>query len=148
MTITYPEITNLIMATDALRASLSSEKAEQLRVLDADLTLALWQLIPQAASWLSYRCPGLTITDPGVPTINADTDAEDSPAVVFTVDRRLADLKAPTVVAALAWRVMHLYLLALDGRAAVDALSTAVSYIEAIHALTLAPIPPRTPRWY
>ena len=29
MTITYPEITNLIMATDALRASLSSEKAEQ-----------------------------------------------------------------------------------------------------------------------
>ena len=43
---------------------------------------------------------------------------------------------------------MHLYLLALDGRAAVDALSTAVSYTEAIHALTLAPIPPRSPRWY
>ena len=56
MTITYPEITNLIMATDALRASLSSEKAEKLRVLDADLTLALWQLIPQAAQSNASFC--------------------------------------------------------------------------------------------
>lgn len=131
------------MATDALRASLSKDNAADLRVLDADLEAALWQLIPQSASWLSYRCPGLTVTDHG----NGDGDSG-SGAVTFAVDRRLSALKPALVTAAIAWRVMHLFLLALDGRAATAALATAVSYTEAIHSLTEAPVPPRTSHWY
>ena len=117
--INYDEVTDLVLAADGIRAVLAAREGRVALVGD-DLVPAVTRFIPQAAEWVALRSGVVEVTE------FAD-DAVTMRVVIPTLAWR-----RKIMVAALAWRVMHLIFLGADSFRADRCLALAADAIDSL----------------
>lgn len=138
MKITFKEVINQIMATDGIRATLSSRDPRRLRVINHDLTDAIKEMIPQSVEWITYACPCIA------------KEAMDDESVTLSFANALLETRNRMVTAFIAWHTMHLITAQIEPQTSKYCEEVAENYAMALNRIGTPghKIPPRIPFWY
>lgn len=138
MRITFDNVIDKIMAADGIRATLSAVSPDNLRVINADLSDAIRKFIPDAAEWICYVCPNISIAE------------KDEESVTFSMANTKLSTRYSLMTSFLAWRVLHQIFGMENDRTATFCRETCEAFAEILNSCG-APgdrIPRRRKHWY
>ena len=134
----HDEVMDLIMAADGLAAALDRGDPDRVRVIGDDLARAVSRFIPQAAEWFAYMSAGTHV----------EHDDDDT-TLVFRTLNAFMPLRRQLVVAAMAWHILSLVLMGVDGHRAQACADRAAHALGVVNRAPQDALPPRcTPHWF
>lgn len=133
----HDEVMDLIMAADGLAAALDRGDPDRVRVIGDDLARAVSRFIPQATEWFAYMSAGTHV------------EHDDDGTLIFRTLNTLMPLRRQLVIAAMAWHILSLVLMGVDGRRAQACADKAAQALDAVNRPPHDTLPPRcTPHWF